>query len=116
MTPEQETYKEYGRAQEALHQTIKEIKKESFFTFGKPYCKLTKLERESISHALGLCGKVRYVRKMRTACRTWAFTPMNKRYCDDCRYYCTSVSDGPCRECCRRLEPVNWEPRKENKN
>lgn len=62
MTPEQETYKEYGRAQEALHQTIKEIKKESFFTFGKPYCKLTKLERESISHALGLCGKVRYVR------------------------------------------------------
>lgn len=79
MTPEQETYKEYGRAQEALHQTIKEIKKESFFTFGKPYCKLTKLERESISHALGLCDKVRYVRKMRTACRTWAFTPMNKR-------------------------------------
>lgn len=33
MTPEQETYKEYGRAQEALHQTIKEIKKRILFYF-----------------------------------------------------------------------------------
>lgn len=34
MTPEQETYKEYGRAQEALHQTIKEIKKNPFLLLG----------------------------------------------------------------------------------
>lgn len=106
LTPEQKVFIEYGKAKKALEIAKKQLAKEM-----RRY-----LSRHQARDYNNIDILIRDVWRKRTACRTWAFTPMNKRYCDDCRYYCTSVSDGPCRECCRRLEPVNWEPRKENKN
>lgn len=42
--------------------------------------------------------------------------PVDERYCDDCQYCCTSVSDGPCRECYQSLQHIKWKPRKKSEN
>ena len=106
LTPEQKVFIEYGKARKALEiakkQLAKEMHRYSSWHQARDYNNIDILIRD--------------VWRKRAAYRTWAWVPMNKRFCINCRYYRASSLYGPCKECCRYPEPINWEPRKWNEN
>lgn len=106
LTPEQKVFIEYGKARKALEiakkQLAKEMHRYSSWHQARDYNNIDILIRD--------------VWRKRAAYRTWAWVPMNKRFCNNCRYYRASSLYGPCKECCRYPEPINWEPRKGNEN
>lgn len=106
LTLEQKVFIEYGKARKALEIAKKQLAKEmhqySSWHQARDYNNIDILIRD--------------VWRKRAAYRTWVRVPMNKRFCNNCRYYRASSLYGPCKECCRYPEPINWEPRKGNEN
>lgn len=109
MTPEQETFFEYGGAWEQVVLTHKGIRSTVKALPGKTRQKLLRQARnETHQHELILNAW-----RKRAACRAWQ---VGMRDCGNCKYLDYSEWDVPCCVCAQTNMEQNierWEPRKE---